>query len=271
MHHATHGDGTALDMVPAGEIGSQAVWDRSAGRLLIELTTSADSLTSYAERMAWLDITRQARSSAFEHYAAARDRLAADADVLDLARDRAVEAETEARRSCERTRQRVEAEEDRIAELAAEVERLEQAARRTAARGDGADATTTPATAGGPPATPAVAGTAQAAVEFALAQVGKPYGWGGAGPDSYDCSGLMMAAWGAAGVSLPHNSGMQYSATTRVPRDQIQPGDILFFGSPIHHNAMYIGNGQMVEAPRTGLTVRVVSIDRSDYVGAGRP
>jgi cell wall-associated NlpC family hydrolase len=81
----------------------------------------------------------------------------------------------------------------------------------------------------------------------------------------------MMAAWAAAGVSLPHNSGMQYSATTRVSRDQIQPGDILFFGSPIHHDAMYIGNGQMVEAPRTGLTVRVVSIDRSDYVGAGRP
>lgn len=79
----------------------------------------------------------------------------------------------------------------------------------------------------------------------------------------------MMAAW--AGVSLPHNSGMQYSATRRVSRDQLQPGDLLFFGSPIHHVGMYIGNGQMVDAPRTGLNVRVVSTDRSNYVGAGRP
>ena len=80
-----------------------------------------------------------------------------------------------------------------------------------------------------------------------------------------------MWAWAQAGVSLPHNSGMQYSATPRVAREDLAPGDLLFFGSPIHHVGMYIGNGQMVEAPYTGQYVRVVPAFRSDYVGAGRP
>jgi cell wall-associated NlpC family hydrolase len=109
------------------------------------------------------------------------------------------------------------------------------------------------------------------AVDSALSQVGKPYQWGASGPDSYDCSGLTMWAWAKAGVSLPHNSGAQYAATPRVSQGDWAPGDLLFFGSPIHHVAMYIGNGQMVSAPYTGSYVQVVSAFRSDYVGAGRP
>ncbi len=101
--------------------------------------------------------------------------------------------------------------------------------------------------------------------------MGKPYQWAAAGPDSYDCSGLTLWAWAHAGVSLPHNSGMQYEATPRVAQNDWQPGDLLFFGTPIHHVAMYIGNGQMVQAPYTGSQVQVVSAYRSDYVGAGRP
>lgn len=250
---------------------AQLYKDRSVGQQLAQLTTSADSLTDYAERVTWLDITQQARTTAFERYTATRDRLTADGDVLRTVQEGAEKADATAQRTCDETRERVEAEKGRVAELDAEVEQLEAAARERAAAGepDESDAPTEAQTAPAP--APAVSGSAGAAVQFALAQVGKPYAWGGSGPDSYDCSGLMMAAWAAAGVSLPHNSGMQYGATTRVSREQIQPGDILFFGSPIHHDAMYIGNGQMVEAPRTGLTVRVVSIDRSDYVGAGRP
>lgn len=252
---------------------AQLYKDRSVGQQLAQLTTSADSLTDYAERVTWLDITHQARTTAFERYTATRDRLTADGDVLRTVQQRAEKADAAAQRTCDQTRERVEAEEGLVAELAAEVERLEAAARERAAadEADDSDDSNDPSDTAAPAPAPAVSGSAGAAVQFALAQVGKPYAWGGSGPGSYDCSGLMMAAWAAAGVSLPHNSGMQYSATTRVSRDQIQPGDILFFGSPIHHDAMYIGNGQMVEAPRTGLTVRVVSIDRSDYVGAGRP
>ena len=80
-----------------------------------------------------------------------------------------------------------------------------------------------------------------------------------------------MWAWAHAGVSLPHSSAAQYGATSRVSQSDWQPGDLLFYGSPIHHVGMYIGGGQMVEAPYTGASVRVVSPYRSDYVGAGRP
>jgi len=244
------------------EVVAQLYKDRSVGQQLAQLTTSADSLTDYAERVTWLDIAQQARTTTFERFTATQDRLTADGDVLRTVQERAAEANATAQRSCDKTRERVEAEEDNVAELAAEVERLEAATRERA--------TTEETTAQAPPA-PAVSGSAGAAVQFALAQVGKPYAWGGSGPSSYDCSGLTSAAWAAAGVSLPHSSSMQYSATSRVAQGALQPGDLLFFGSPIHHVTMYVGNGQMVESPRSGLTVRVVSMDRSDYVGAGRP
>jgi cell wall-associated NlpC family hydrolase len=256
----------------------------TGGRQLATLTTSVSNLTDYAERMAWLDLTTRARTSSFERYAAVRDRLEADGQVLRAVRLQAAEANAVAQRSCEETGRQVEAQEGRIEELAAEVERLEAEARARAERreavqeqdegtsgGGGSSQPATPAASSAPAPAAAASGSGGAAVQFALAQVGKPYAWGGSGPDSYDCSGLTSAAWAAAGVSLPHNSGMQYSATTRVSRDALQPGDLMFFGSPIHHVAMYMGNGQMVEAPRSGLTVRVVSTDRSDYVGAGRP
>jgi peptidoglycan DL-endopeptidase CwlO len=111
---------------------------------------------------------------------------------------------------------------------------------------------------------------ARVAVQMGLAQVGKPYVWAAAGPSSFDCSGLMLFAWRAAGVSLPHSSRAQYAATTRVSVEQIQPGDLVFYGSPIHHVGMYVGGGNMVEASRSGYPVRVKSIHRRDLVGVGR-
>jgi len=108
-------------------------------------------------------------------------------------------------------------------------------------------------------------------VQVALAQVGKPYVWAGAGPDVFDCSGLTLYAWRAAGVSLSHSAADQYASLPHVSRDQLQPGDLVFFGSPIHHEGMYVGGGMMVNAPQTGENVRVVPIDRSDFVGASRP
>jgi cell wall-associated NlpC family hydrolase len=80
-----------------------------------------------------------------------------------------------------------------------------------------------------------------------------------------------MWSWEHAGVSLPHSSAAQYSATARVSTSALEPGDLVFYYSPIHHVAMYIGNGQMVEAPYTGASVRVVPLRTSDLVGAGRP
>ena len=118
-------------------------------------------------------------------------------------------------------------------------------------------------------ALPASPGGRQA-VQAALSQLGKPYVWGASGPGSYDCSGLMLYAWGSAGKSLPHSSRSQFSSTTRVAVGQIQLGDLVFYGSPIHHVGMYIGNGQMVEASRRGKPVKVAPIFRRDLVGVGR-
>jgi cell wall-associated NlpC family hydrolase len=107
----------------------------------------------------------------------------------------------------------------------------------------------------------APSGAAQKAVDTALAHVGDPYVWGAAGPNAFDCSGLMQYAYSAAGVSLPHSSSSQSRMGTPVSRDQLQPGDLVFFYSPVSHVGMYIGNGQMVHASTSGEPVKVVSLD----------
>ena len=117
----------------------------------------------------------------------------------------------------------------------------------------------------------------RAAVAFAKAQLGKWYLWGGTGPDRFDCSGLTMRAWEHAGVSIPRVASWQYAAIGKIPLSQLRPGDLLFFATnlsdwtTIHHVAIYVGNGTMIEAPHTGAQVRYASIWRPDLFGAGRP
>jgi cell wall-associated NlpC family hydrolase len=112
-------------------------------------------------------------------------------------------------------------------------------------------------------AAPAVAPNqaAQTAVDTALAQQGKPYAWGGAGPNSFDCSGLAQFAYAAAGVSLPHSSSTQSTLGVPVNRANLQPGDLVFFYSPVSHVAIYIGNGQIVQASTYGQPVAVTNLD----------
>jgi cell wall-associated NlpC family hydrolase len=114
-------------------------------------------------------------------------------------------------------------------------------------------------------------GQAAAAVQFAYAQLGKPYVYGGAGPDSYDCSGLTMRAWGAAGVSLPHNAAAQQASIPAVSLSDLQPGDLVFFGSPAYHVAIYIGGGRIIQAPHTGASVEITPLSYMPPSGAGRP
>jgi cell wall-associated NlpC family hydrolase len=137
------------------------------------------------------------------------------------------------------------------------------------ALGAGMALTPLPAYAGvpttGPAATltaPVVAPTAaaQVAVDTALAQLGDPYVWAGAGPDVFDCSGLTQYAYGAAGVYLPHSSRMQSELGIPVAFTDLQPGDLLFFYSPVSHVGMYIGNGQMVHAGTSGDVVKIVDL-----------
>ncbi|MDP9459870.1 MAG: C40 family peptidase [Actinomycetota bacterium] len=103
----------------------------------------------------------------------------------------------------------------------------------------------------------ASSGAAQAVVDAAMAQRGKPYVWAGSGPASFDCSGLTSYAFRAAGIALPHSSRMQARLGQPVPRDQLKPGDLVFFYEPVSHVGIYIGNGQMVHAPTFGDVVKV--------------
>lgn len=113
---------------------------------------------------------------------------------------------------------------------------------------------------------------AQKAVDFAIAQVGKPYVWAAAGPDAFDCSGLTMAAWAAAGVKLPHLASEQYNYGTHVSYSELQPGDLIFLYSDIHHVEIYIGDGYAISAPQEGENIKYVTVahNRADFYGATR-
>ncbi|MGD0703257.1 MAG: C40 family peptidase [Trebonia sp.] len=116
------------------------------------------------------------------------------------------------------------------------------------------------------------------AANWALSQLGKPYQWGAAGPDSYDCSGLALRAWARAGVRLLHWTGYQWVSGPHVPLGKLRRGDLIFFAyniadpATIHHVGIYIGNGLMVDAPYTGAFVEIDSIYRfGGLIGATRP
>jgi cell wall-associated NlpC family hydrolase len=114
-------------------------------------------------------------------------------------------------------------------------------------------------------------GRAAVAVHFAMAQVGKPYVYGASGPGAYDCSGLTMASWGAAGVGLSHSSSAQFGEGTHISPSQLQPGDLVFYYHPISHVGMYIGNGMIVNAENPSAGIRVAPLYSMPFVGAVRP
>ncbi|WP_431924002.1 NlpC/P60 family protein [Micromonospora wenchangensis] len=123
-----------------------------------------------------------------------------------------------------------------------------------------------------PPATsdtPAVSGGAGAAVRYAYGAIGKPYVWGAEGPGGYDCSGLTLAAWRSAGKRLPHNAAMQWNATSRVSRSELRPGDLVFY-SGLGHVALYVGDGQVIDAPSAGRNVLKRKMNMMSIAGYGR-
>ena len=113
------------------------------------------------------------------------------------------------------------------------------------------------------PDSPASSQQGNIAADWALSQIGRPYRWGGAGPYAYDCSGLTMGAWAQAGVFLLHYTGYQWAEGVHVPLDDLKRGDLLFYATDnsdpvtIHHVGIYIGGGDMVDAPYTGVDVRI--------------
>ncbi|MBT2233109.1 NlpC/P60 family protein [Nonomuraea sp. NEAU-A123] len=114
------------------------------------------------------------------------------------------------------------------------------------------------------------AGKAAIAARWALTQQLKPYVWGAEGPSSYDCSGLVMAAYQRVGISLPHYTGDQWTAGRHISKEELRAGDLVFFYGDLHHVGIYIGGGMMVHAPQTGDVVRIASIARRPFAGAVR-
>lgn len=162
----------------------------------------------------------------------------------------------------------------KASQINAEIKRLEvlqqhaSARARTRTTGSGSGSSS-PRPAGCPASNPG--GKAGIAVNFACAQIGKPYRWGAEGPGAYDCSGLTMAAWARAGVDLPHNAAAQRRAVPSVSRANLRPGDLVFYYSDLHHVAMYVGGGWIVHASRAGVPVRMREMDTGNIHSYGRP
>jgi cell wall-associated NlpC family hydrolase len=229
----------------------------------------------------------------------ARDAAQSEAKALASQRSAIVDAQSQQQQLLAKVKghlaqlvQQQAAENERAAEAAARAAMIRQANAAAAARANTANDTTTagtnngnaPTTSGGPSFNPAPAPSApngaqapapnpeaQVAVNTARAQLGKPYVYAGSGPNVFDCSGLTMFAWAAAGVGLPHSAEMQYDSLPHVDINSLVPGDLVFYGSPIHHVGMFVGGGTMIEAPHTGAVVRYSSIYRPDFAGAARP
>lgn len=218
-----------------GQLSTQSTYNAIQGQLV----------ESYTSELTALQIRRDATQERVDRIAEVEAQAAAESEAID---------------------DQLEAAEDLLADLEAE-ERAALFASQDAESGTTTSSTEVAEVAANVP----VSGRAAAAVEYALAQVGDSYVYGASGPNSFDCSGLTSMAWAQAGVSLPHSSRAQYSSGTKVSRSELQPGDLVFYYSPISHVGIYIGNGKIVDAanPRTG--VRIASVGSMPYSGAVRP
>jgi cell wall-associated NlpC family hydrolase len=201
--------------------------------------------------------------------AASRDAAAAETKVADLrlAAQAAVADEQAlmAQVNSDLFALVAQAQAEQQAQMAAQIQAnlAARAAQNAAARARPADlvaARPRPTQPLGPRPPPPPSSGAARAVATAQAQLGQPYQWGAAGPDSFDCSGLTMFAWAAAGVSLPHSSGSQYAITTHIALSDLQPGDLVFFYSDLSHVGIYVGGGTMIHAPHPGTVVSYASI-----------
>lgn len=220
------------------------------------LLTTGSPLT-FAEQLTVLDFFAKSQREKIEKVVVAKERYEAekaelDALVADLAQ---TEAELSERAD------KIDAEIDRLQALYDELRAQEVAATGPA-----------PST-GNPGECPASSpgGAAGIAVAFACAQIGKPYGWGQAGPSAYDCSGLTSAAWAEAGVSLPHNAAQQRNVVPYIERSALRPGDLVFYYSDLSHVAMYAGGGYIVHASRAGVPIGMSPIDQMPIHSYGRP
>ncbi|WP_131784591.1 NlpC/P60 family protein [Protofrankia symbiont of Coriaria ruscifolia] len=260
--------GTALER--AGAMDSLARRGRTAE---IELRSARHDLTG-AQAAAQLALAEQQReiASLEEQKKRIEASVAAQRTLLDGLVARHAELVRQAREREAAARRANELAAAEAAEAQARAASAEQEQLRTRSNLIGSTSrgfTDTPVSAARPPAIGS--GGAAVAVAQARAQLGKPYVWGAAGPDAFDCSGLTQWVWAKAGVALSHFTGAQWNEGRRIPRDELMPGDLVFFGEDLHHVGIYIGGGNMIDAPRTGTVIRVEPVWWTTYAGAVRP
>lgn len=248
----------------------------------------ADDPQAFLQQATALDQLSRRQAVTLRRVTAARQQLAQDRLAVAQQRERLSALQAQLRAEQRTVEDRIASAEGVLGSLrAADRARLDAARRAATAdaraqRGDAPRASRAVRAAtrktsggggdgGGGSYTGPASGRAAVAVRTAYAQLGDPYRWGGAGPGSFDCSGLTSFAWRAAGVSLPHSSSAQYGSGRRVSRSALQPGDLVFFYSPITHVGIYIGGGKMIDAPHPGTSVRITSISQLPYSGAVRP
>ncbi len=226
---------------------------------------TSDSADDFVDRMSTLQLVAGHQNDILS--AAAGANVAA-AQAQATAQDAAAQAQA----TYDEVAAQQSALQKQVAEYQAVYDRLSAAEKRAAASAapvqHASRAEREPAAASGPVVASSQA--AQVAVNAALAQRGKPYVWAASGPGSFDCSGLTAYAYKAAGIGLPHSSALQARVGQAVGRANLQPGDLVFFYSPVSHVGIYIGNGQMVHAPTSGDVVKVASIDQMPFAGGRR-
>lgn len=249
-------------------LGVIAIEQYKAGGLgkSLELLFSSDP-TLYLSSAGALDAISRGKSAQLRKYQAAQQRLSATTMTVNdkLALVRAAEKKFRAQSAMAKEKlaqaeallsKLTKAERERLAKLAAEQEDADQANSQAAAR-----------------AFSGISGRAGIAIKYALKQIGDRYVFGAAGLVTWDCSGLTMRAYQAAGASLPHSSAAQSRLGKSVSLKALKPGDLVFFGRPVSHVGIYVGGGKMVHAPRSGSRVKIAPLStmgRKPLVGARR-
>jgi peptidoglycan DL-endopeptidase CwlO len=251
------------DAVLAGYAPQLAAIAQTSGRTQSRVAAflTSDSAADVVQQMTTLDVIAAHTEGLLAEVSVAQraaEQARAEADAA-AAQATAALAELERQRAEVQTRQQQY--ESEYASLSA----AEQAVVRTSVAGPSLAAPDTDAVVAAAPS-----GDVGAVLEAALEQVGTPYEWGGSGPGGFDCSGLTSFAYRAAGVSLPHSSRAQSRMGVAVSRSELAPGDLVFFGSPVYHVGIYVGNGKMVHARTFGVPVAVTSVDMGGYAGARR-
>lgn len=234
----------------------------------------SESPEAYLARSASYERMSDRRGGELSELLTAQQSLTQRRDEADARLDELTEERAELARRKEAAEERLAEARERLDELTERERREERRAARDAERPEPRRTPADPAA--GPVAVErpaAVAGSGRAGVALAAAQgvLGSPYGWGQAGPNAFDCSGLVQWAYAKAGVSLPRTSQAQAGAGTRVPLDQAQPGDIVVYRSDASHVGLYAGNGQVVHAPYTGASVRYDPVGMMPVSSVVRP